>query len=185
MSIELAAIPLVVGITGHRDLRPEDVPALECRLREIFLELERSYPHTPIVLLSPLAEGADRLGARIALETGCRLIAPLPMAVAEYKNDFGSAASGREFDELLAKTESWFELPVVEGGVPEAVRSPGDARATARRGRGAAGPGLDVLEALGPDDRRRAAAGGEPRAQGTEHRGDRAGTRQEIGRAHV
>src|SRR5436190_9858114 len=128
MSVGHVAIPLVVGITGHRDLRPEDVPALACRLREIFLELECSYPHTPIVLLSPLAEGADRLGARIALETGCRLIALPPMTVAEYKNDFGSDASCREFDELLAKTESWFELPVVEGGVPEAIRSPGDAR---------------------------------------------------------
>jgi hypothetical protein len=56
-------LPLVIGVTGHRDLRSEDRETLAGRLREIIAELRVRYPHTPLILLSPLAEGADRLAA--------------------------------------------------------------------------------------------------------------------------
>ena len=29
-------IPFVIGVTGHRDLRPDDVPALETAVRTVF-----------------------------------------------------------------------------------------------------------------------------------------------------
>lgn len=29
-------IPLIVGVTGHRDLRPDDLPQLEQQVRNIF-----------------------------------------------------------------------------------------------------------------------------------------------------
>ena len=29
-------IPFVIGVTGHRDLRPDDVPALEAAVRGVF-----------------------------------------------------------------------------------------------------------------------------------------------------
>src|SRR5437773_400418 len=60
-------LPLVIGITGHRDLRGEDRAALEQQVRGIFMDLRNRYPATPLYLLSPLAEGADRLVARVAL----------------------------------------------------------------------------------------------------------------------
>ena len=34
-------LPLVVGVTGHRDLRPEDIPVLEERLGTFFQNLRR------------------------------------------------------------------------------------------------------------------------------------------------
>lgn len=73
------AIPLIVGVTGHRDLVAEDVLRIKELLREVLLTLKKKYPHTPLVLLSPLVEGADQLVAEVALEAdiGARLVAVL------------------------------------------------------------------------------------------------------------
>ena len=77
-----ARIPLILGVTGHRDLRLEDREILASRIRDVIWELRRDYPETPLVLLSPLNEGADRLVAEVALapELGVRLIAVMPWA---------------------------------------------------------------------------------------------------------
>src|SRR5262249_60633187 len=72
------ALPFVIALGGHRDLRPEDVAALEARVREVLGELGRRLPDAPLLLLSSLAEGADRLRARVALPMGLDLLAPLP-----------------------------------------------------------------------------------------------------------
>ena len=81
-------IPFVVGVTGHRDLRPGDVRQLEAAVRRLLEQLQRDYPNTPLVMVTPLAEGADRLAARVALEMGAELVAPLPLVRAEYEKDF-------------------------------------------------------------------------------------------------
>ncbi len=55
-------------------------------------------------VVSPLAEGADRLVAREALrQAHASLIAVLPFAREEYERDFQTAVSRAEFDELLAR----------------------------------------------------------------------------------
>ncbi|MBC8113847.1 MAG: hypothetical protein H7062_05685, partial [Candidatus Saccharimonas sp.] len=71
------AIPLIVGVTGHRDLVASDVPRIKELVREVWQTLKTKYPHTPLVLLSPLVEGADQLVAEVALESdiGARLVA--------------------------------------------------------------------------------------------------------------
>ncbi|HEY3044677.1 MAG TPA: hypothetical protein VGJ39_11655 [Vicinamibacterales bacterium] len=104
-------LPIVVAVTGHVDLRPEDTTALGNRVRQLFRELQTKYPHTELELLTPLAEGADRLAARVALDLGIKLIAVLPMEADEYKKDFADAASIREFDELGAAAAQVFVVP--------------------------------------------------------------------------
>src|ERR1017187_4987039 len=52
-------LPIVIGITGHRDLRPEDVPKIEEVLREQYKLVQQHYPSTSLILLSALADGAD------------------------------------------------------------------------------------------------------------------------------
>lgn len=101
--------PLVVGVTGHRDLRPEDLATLRQRIGEIFDE--HCGPATPLMVLSPLAEGADRLVAQVALDRGGRLVVILPMKQDFYEKDFNTAESLSEFHELLGKAESVFILP--------------------------------------------------------------------------
>src|SRR5262249_56005815 len=75
---------------------------------------------TPIVVLSALAEGADRLVARVALAHGAYLIAPLPMPLEEYRRDFepglkpGNVA---EFDALLEKAIAAPVMPLRAGSL--------------------------------------------------------------------
>jgi hypothetical protein len=108
--------PLVIGVTGHRDLRPEDHDELKKQIRHILKELQNLYRHTPIILLSPLAEGADRLAAEVALEVGARLVVPLPMPQHLYEQDFESPDSPpdslKEFHRLLAHTRHRIPPPV-------------------------------------------------------------------------
>ena len=104
-------IPMVIGITGHRDLRSEDLSTLEDKVRSIFRELINLYPCTPLQLLSGLAEGADRLVARVALDEGIEIIAPLPMPTDQYIEDFKTTESRAEFKDLLSKAVQSFPVP--------------------------------------------------------------------------
>src|SRR5438552_6900008 len=108
--------PLVIGVTGHRDLRPEDVEPLEKKVKHIFTRLRGLFPYTPLLVLSPLAEGADRLVARVALQpdVGARLVAPLPMPKRLYEQDFETRESLEEFHQLLERADAWFELPLAD-----------------------------------------------------------------------
>ena len=121
-------LALVIGVTGHRDLRPEDVPRLEEIVRSIFTDLRARYPHTPLEILSPLAEGADRLVARVALDLGARLVVPLPMPRELYLDDFESEESRAEFDHMLARADEVVELPLYGEATLEDIREHGPAR---------------------------------------------------------
>ena len=125
MSISIPStgpIPLVVAATGHTDLRPEDVATLESRVRQVFDQLRARYPHSKLEVLSPLAEGADRLVARVALACELRLIVPLPMEPDEYIKDFAGPDSIAEFDELRARAARSF---VVRGAGGRVAPRPG------------------------------------------------------------
>ena len=120
--------PLVIGVTGHRDLRPEDVPHLEQKVKQIFQRFREHYPSTPLLVLSPLAEGADRLVARVGLlpEFGARLVVPLPMPAALYEYDFEEPESVDEFRALLGRADCTFVVP--PAAHPESIKAPGPAR---------------------------------------------------------
>lgn len=80
----LPRVPIVLGVVGHRALRPQDEPALREAIRRIIVRFQKAYPHTPLVLLSALAEGADQLAAAVALENGAEVRAPLPFPESVY-----------------------------------------------------------------------------------------------------
>lgn len=107
-------IPLYLGISGHQDISEEDKPRLKQMIKDIIKEKKIQCPDTPIIILTPLAEGADRLGAYAAMECGISFIAPLPMPIDEYRKDFISQESLNEFNELLGKADFWFELPLAQ-----------------------------------------------------------------------
>ncbi len=103
--------PLVVGVTGHRDLRQEDLPELRKIVGRVLDE--KSSAATPLMLLSPLAEGADRLVANEALLRGAWLVVILPMAQTLYETDFQTQESLDDFHELLANAKTIITLPHV------------------------------------------------------------------------
>ena len=120
-------VPLVIGVTGHRDLLPAETADLERMVRGFLVALIARHPALPLSIMTPLAEGADRLVARVAKELGIRLIVPLPMPRALYAEDFSDDASRREFDELAVDAEV-FELAIVDGETEDSVRGSGPAR---------------------------------------------------------
>ena len=103
-------IPLIVGVTGHRDL-PGDVLPLEAAVRHVLSELKLRHASSRIVLLSSLAEGADRLVARIALELQISLVVPLPLEQPDYESDFATPESLAEFRSLLERADASFVVP--------------------------------------------------------------------------
>jgi len=121
-------IPLYIGVTGHRDIPEEDVPGLEKKVASILAALREKYPDTPLTVLSPLAEGADRLVAKTGLRNGCRLIAVLPLPAEEYAMDFSTETSKGEFSSFLDTSEAILEMPLIADSTPVTVKTNGEHR---------------------------------------------------------
>lgn len=102
--------PFIFGISGHRDLVRTDVPELRKQLETVLAHFRSAYPNASFELLSPLAEGADRVAAEVALASGIRLNVPMPMVQADYERDFNTPESLGEFRRLLASANSQWEL---------------------------------------------------------------------------
>lgn len=94
-------VPLTLGVTAHRDPLDDEITAIEAQLDALFQNLESRYPDTPLRLISPLADGGDRIAARVAQARGIELVVPLPLPLDEYEKDFRNEASLEEFRELL------------------------------------------------------------------------------------
>ncbi|HTJ01675.1 MAG TPA: hypothetical protein VL492_02715 [Methylovirgula sp.] len=106
-------LALRIGVTGARALRAERIAGLRDHLqqalgtaRETLIRLaedpqvrafyqahEDDTPQAWLRFLSPLARGADRLAADVALSLGYDLFAAIPFARAEYEKDFSGAQS--------------------------------------------------------------------------------------------
>jgi len=104
-----------IGVTGHRDLADPD--ALRAPIREALLRLTKNVPVAPgaglaLVVVSALAEGADRLVAQEVLaDFDARLEVALPMAAGAYAEDFKTEASKQEFRCLLAQASDTWQVP--------------------------------------------------------------------------
>ena len=100
---------LRVGVTGHRFLAESD--KLLDGLRQACEGIESSFPGANWLLVSPLAEGADRLVTGLLLERGARLLAPLPLPIETYLEDFPEPESRQEFLNLMARATEVVQLP--------------------------------------------------------------------------
>ena len=109
------AVPLVVAVTGHRDLVAAEQPLIRQRVRDCLLGLRNDYPGRLMSVMSALAEGADQLVAQVALDLDMPLTVVLPMPRAVYEKDFPTAAALAEFERLCAAATDLFELPLAAG----------------------------------------------------------------------
>ncbi len=115
-----------VGITGHRReaLPAEALPAIEQRLREVLAmlaseaaavhEREREFFSAApprLLFVSALADGADQMGASIALELGFELHAVLPFDRERYRADLADDEARERLDALLGRASCVLELP--------------------------------------------------------------------------
>jgi hypothetical protein len=161
-------VPLVIGVTGHRDVRSQDIPRLEREIGAIITRLRQDYlggdSETPLILLSALAEGADQIAARVALAQGVRLIAPLPMPLDEYRRDFDpgiAPGAAGDFEKNLSQAIAAPVVLFTKGNSLEAVRADTDKRAEQYRAVGLfIVQHCDVLIALWDGNEDDSAAGG-------------------------
>ena len=71
-------------------------------------------------MISPLAEGADRIAAQAALDRGAYVDVVLPFAQESYENTFEDDPSRQQFVELLAKARA--TLSCRASGAPASTR---------------------------------------------------------------
>lgn len=121
-------LPIVLGVTGHIDILDEDLEFYKIQLSQFFTQLRNDYPGTPIQLLNPLAEGADRVVASVATEHDIELIVPLPLPENEYEKDFPDTVDEYRRLKNTAKKENCFELPLAPGNTKDNILEHGDHR---------------------------------------------------------
>ena len=97
------AIPIVVGVTGHRLIRPDFRDRLYARVEEILRSFCTRFESTPVIVFSSLAEGADQLCAEVAIKLNLRVIAPLPFPPSVYRGStsFNTDESREKLTALL------------------------------------------------------------------------------------
>ncbi len=119
---------IVIGVTGHRKL--DNQPMIIERIRATLENIKAMVPpakSTPLILsvLSPLAEGADRLVAREVLNTPHSILeVVLPIKKEDYIKDFKTTQSKKEFEELFIKANHVRQLSY-EGSREEAYEQAG------------------------------------------------------------
>jgi len=114
---------IVIGAIGHRILAEPD--RLAAAVDDALRRLPAGGPDCEWVVLSSLAEGADRLIAERAMAVlGARLVAVLPLPPKRYEQDFGSEASRQQFRRLLGRAAERV-IPAPHASRPEAYRTAG------------------------------------------------------------
>jgi len=88
VSARFSALPLVVGLTGHRDLPADAEAPLRERFGAALDELGARHPSLPFLALSGLAAGADIAGAEVCIDRGIPVLGVLPMPSDAYEGDF-------------------------------------------------------------------------------------------------
>lgn len=108
-----ASIPIIVGVTGHRQYDKSYEGNICASVKRTLTEIKRNYPDTPVRMLTSLSEGADLLCARMAVEMNIELLVVLPMEQNEYRKDFSPSAA-EEFDRYCRLAASLFVAPCTE-----------------------------------------------------------------------
>lgn len=121
-------VPIVLAVTGHRDLPADDMPALRAGVLRVMERFAHRYPNSPCVLLTGLAEGADLLAAECVLtfnETRpqakhWRLCAVLALPPDEFAADFETQQAVARFRAILARCD-WVHV-ASDPGTPSPTR---------------------------------------------------------------
>lgn len=122
----LPRVRLQVGVTGHRlgpKLSLQSVAPIRATVDRVLATFAGAARDTvekrgagviekelELVVISPLAEGADRIVAEAGLAAGFALEVVLPFAREEYERDFETEESREVFAALFRKAGSVFEL---------------------------------------------------------------------------
>jgi adenylate cyclase len=99
-----------VAAIGHRKIAPQLKGRVAAAVQRVLSDIRSGAQDAPrLVLVSPLAQGADQLITTMALELGYRLEAVLPAEPADYERTFGLGTEEQDiaaFRDLMATAAS-------------------------------------------------------------------------------
>jgi hypothetical protein len=121
------SIPLLVGVVGHRDLVPDEMPAIRVAAEKLLRAIRDAQPDVPIKLLSAQAEGADLLVAEVAHELGIEIIALLPFSAVQCRAELTSERARAAFDRTMTRAER-IELAPATDANSDSPAQPDEAR---------------------------------------------------------
>ena len=112
-------IPIVVGVTGHRNIVEEDKPSIRAQVIESLKEIQslcrcKDGTDTPVIMLNAFAQGADMLCAEAAFELGIDVYAVLPCDEERYIKSFDDEQAKGRLSGYLAKCKRKFVAPDTE-----------------------------------------------------------------------
>jgi hypothetical protein len=110
-------IPFMIGVVGHRDLVPDEIPKIRAAVVTLLRRLRDDHPDVPLQLLCSMAAGADLLVADVAAELGIGIVALLPYARRLCRNDLEVEANRLNFDRLCEMSD------VVELSLPDDAKT--------------------------------------------------------------
>lgn len=100
-----------IGVTGHRVIPDEEL--IRRKVQEVIHDIKKSFGDN-LTVISPIAEGADRMVAQEALYDGSsQLKVVLPLEADDYAHDFETIESQEEFYNLIDKAHSTITLKEV------------------------------------------------------------------------
>src|SRR6184192_3200594 len=80
--------PFIVGVSGHRDLHPAELPRLKDAVAAFVTQLKSYLPDTEVHMVVGMAPGADLLVVETVLDLNVQVEAVLPMSLDQYAADF-------------------------------------------------------------------------------------------------
>ena len=93
-----------IGVTGHSNLTPASEPVIASAIRAVLEQLG-----APVLGMTCLARGADRVFARTVLDAGGEIEVVLPAA--DYRAERVDAVERPWFDELVAAATAVVTMP--------------------------------------------------------------------------
>lgn len=116
-----------VGISGHRNIKHSKIEEYKETLKKKLKTTVMQNPQKEVVVLSSLADGADRLIVYAAKELSLRYEIILPMPIEYYEMDFDEL-SFNEFYQLFIGARSSDVVEMCEGNTFESIATYGNAR---------------------------------------------------------
>lgn len=103
-----SGIPLILSVTGHINIDPGSMDLFEKKFEGFIADMRKRFGSTRIILMTALAEGVDRISARIAMRNGVNIAPVFPKRAQDYRRTFtgtgyvSTEESQRDFDDILA-----------------------------------------------------------------------------------
>ena len=93
---------IYIGITGNRDISEEQIVFIKERIEEFLSNCQKDNEFVELIVLTPLADGVDRIIANSILENflNIKILVPLPFSEFIYKNTFGKGLKVNKISEF-------------------------------------------------------------------------------------